>query len=49
MAHVAEQKLERSCLGDVLPAKKDVGNLAELIPSLPVEKRLLLPPVGSQR
>ncbi|KAM3412617.1 hypothetical protein ACQJBY_004006 [Aegilops geniculata] len=47
MAHVAEQQVQRSCLGDA--ASEDADNLAELIPSLPVEKRFLLPFAGSQR
>ncbi|XP_037449816.1 cytosolic sulfotransferase 13-like [Triticum dicoccoides] len=49
MAHVAEKKHERSCLADALPATNGADNLTELIQSLPVEKRLLLPPAGSQR
>lgn len=47
MAHVGEQELKPSCVGDA--ANKDADNLAELIPWLPVEKRFLLPFAGSQR
>ncbi|XP_037419214.1 cytosolic sulfotransferase 13-like [Triticum dicoccoides] len=49
MARVAEQKLQPSCLGDALTARNDADNLTELIPSLPVEKRLVPPPADMQR